>query len=526
MRKTTITQTIVTTQQMQQIENQLFAHQMPIASLMEKVALLSSQKIEQLYPQNKYDKVGIIVGCGHNGGDGLVIARELHLNGYDVYLYAPLANKSKNLTLQHLNYAQFLGLNFVQQIEELQQCNFIIDSLLGFGLQRSIEGRLFQDIEFVNQLSQPVVSIDIPSGINSDTGTVQGIAIKATDTFCLGLWKIGLFQDNAVEYIGNSYLIDIGIPDHVVTEFINPRTAVELITPTKAKAILPLPRRVNTHKYRQGNIALICGSARYAGAALLSGYGANSGGVGMLTMVVPSSVKPLINQNIPMALVIGSNETNTGEMNTIPIHPDDLSKYDVIGFGMGFSREVTSLARQFVGQLLASQNTLLIDADGLNLLAEENVYSLLSQRQGITILTPHEGEFKRLFPDIDLTKNRLQGVQQASREANCIILLKGAKTMICDRGGHTWVINKSTPALARGGNGDVLSGLICALVSQGDYTKYSVADMVALAAWLHQQAGILAVEDVSEMGVDGVTLADYIVKAIKQLTIKQLTINN
>ena len=506
---------VVTAQEMQNIEAEIFVHAMPVASLMEKAALLSSQKIKSLFPHSKYPSVGIIIGCGHNGGDGLVIARELFLQGYDTCLYIPLADKSKALTAQHLEYAQFLGITIVQDIHLLRKCHFIIDGLFGFGLQRAITGTLAQDIEIINQWQKPVVSIDIPSGIDTNTGQVLGTAIKATDTLCLGLWKLGLFQAPALPYVGNLHLIDIGIPNALVSKEIEVSQGVEIMTVSKVKRILPLPRPINTHKYRQGNTLLICGSNQYAGAALLAGYGAKSGGVGMLTMAVPPSVKPLINNNLPIAVIVPMNETETGVIEFTELNNLDLSKYDVIAFGMGISRHLASSAERFLSQLLTSAKILLLDADGLNLLTKiDDWLNVLSQRMGMTILTPHDGEFKRLFPDIDLESNRLEGLCIGAKKANSIILLKGAKTMICDRGQHTWIINQGTPALARGGSGDVLSGFISALVAQGDYQSYSLADMVAVAAWLHQQGGVLAVQDVTELGVDGIVLSNYITKAI------------
>ena len=505
---------IVTAQQMQNIEKQIFVHAMPVASLMEKAALLSSQKIQSLYPLIAYPTVGIIIGCGHNGGDGLVIARELFLNGYDISLYVPLADKSKALTAQHLDYAKFLGINIVQDLDVFQNCHLIIDGLFGFGLQRAITGTLANDIEIINQWQKPIVSIDIPSGIDTDTGRVLGTAIKATDTLCLGLWKLGLFQGPAIEYVGKLHLIDIGIPNDLVSKEIDLSQGIEQMTESKVKQILPIPRHINTHKYRQGNTLLICGSSQYAGAALLAGYGAKSGGVGMLTMVVPPPVKPLINNNLPMAVVFPTRGNDAGIIEFADLDHLDLSRYDVIAFGMGISRNLNSSAPQFLHQLLTNAQILLLDADGLNLLTEIDWLGALSQRNGITIMTPHEGEFKRLFPDIDLQTNRLEGLRKAAQRANSIILLKGAKTIISDRGQHTWVISEGTPALARGGSGDVLSGFISALVAQGNYDLYSVADMVAVAAWLHQQGGILAAQDVTEIGVDAVVLSDYLIKAI------------
>lgn len=500
---------VVTTEQMQNIENAMFARGMPIASLMEKASLLSSGKIADEYPLSKYPLIGFIIGCGHNGGDGLVIARELFLRGYRVRLYTPLADKCKDLTAQHLQYAQSLPLEFVESIEALQDCNLIIDCLFGFGLNRPIDGFLKDDLILLNQWQKSIVSIDVPSGIHTDTGKVLGVAVKAEMTLCLGLWKLGLFQSPAWEYTGKLIRIDLGIPPDIYLS--HHPLDVNIITSEKVRQTLPLPRAVNTHKYRQGNLLLICGSRQYAGAGLLSAYGANASGVGMLTMLVPASLQPLINQHIPSALVIACEETPTGVINSIPNL--DLSKYKTIGFGMGITKEITPSLKTILTNILHSQASLLIDADGFFHLLNLDFPRILSQRQGETILTPHEGEFKRLFPHLSLEDNRLEALKQASAETNSTILLKGAKTMISDKGKENWIIKEGTPALARGGSGDVLSGFIAGLVAQ---TSHSMGEIVAVGGCLHQQAGILASEDLTELGVDGVTLSRYLVQSIKK----------
>lgn len=503
---------IVTANQMQEIEQKMFAQGMPIASLMEKAALFCAQKIYQDYPLTNYKKVGFMIGNGHNGGDGLVIARELFFKNYQVKLYTPLAHKSKDLTAQHLQYAKFLNLDFVTNIHDLKHCDLIIDCLFGFGLNRHINNSLADDILTINNWQKPIISIDLPSGIHTDTGEVLGIAIKATHTLCLGLWKLGLFQYKAWEYTGKIDKIDIDIPDHLVAEIINKFPTIKLMTVAKVKAVLPLPRAINTHKYKQGNLLLICGSQEYAGAALLAGYGAKSSGVGMLTLALPESLKILIINHLPFALVIGLPEINTEEI--IPDEMLSLNKYDTIVFGMGISKKNQFLTEEFFEKILNIEKILIIDADGFNYLLRGNFLETLSQRKHPTILTPHEGEFKRLFPDLDLSIDRFSTLQKAAKRINSTILLKGAKTMISHRGEKNWIINEGTPALARGGSGDVLSGFIGGLVAQIDLTQHPIDEVVATAAWLHQQGGILAAKDYTQMGVDGVTLANYINKAI------------
>ncbi|WP_324282112.1 NAD(P)H-hydrate dehydratase [Cyanobacterium aponinum UTEX 3221] len=550
MIKTSIT---VTAKQMQEIEERIFSEGMPVASLMEKAAVFASQKITQLYPLNLYQKVGLIIGCGHNGGDGLVIARELFLQGFQVSLYIPLREKSKDLTKQHLQYAEFLGIASVEFIEDLSTCDFIVDCLFGFGLTRNIEGKLREDIIWLNQQSIPVVSIDIPSGIHTDTGNVLGIAVKAVYTLCLGLWKVGLFLSSAVEYTGSLHLIDIGIPESLLmgegiknddeereernpplyppnseerkreknqTENVNysfhcqsvSETNPRIITKEDVKNCLPLPRHVNTHKYKQGNLLLICGSNQYAGAALLAGYGAKCGGSGMITFAVPHGLKKTLISHFPWALVIGLPVKEEGTI--ISLRNLDLNKYDAIAFGMGIGREVSAYQEQTLAPILNSEVPLIIDADGLNILAEGRYWQTIKQRKSPTILTPHIGEFKRLFPQLNLSENSLEVLKMASKMTNTTILLKGAKTLVSEKGINNWIVNLGTPALARGGSGDVLSGFLGAVIAQTNLNIFPVAKVVATCGWLHQQGGILAAQNHTEMGVDGVTLSEYINKAV------------
>ena len=237
---------VVTTEQMANIEGKIFAGGMPVAALMEKAALLTSQRIQQLYPLHTVDKVGVLVGPGHNGGDALVIARELHLQGYDVCVYCPFT-KLKELTQQHANYAHSLGIPYHNDLESLNHCQLIIDGLFGFGLKRSLSGNLAIDVDRLNQWSIPVVSVDIPSGLHTDTGEVLGTAVKATHSLCLGLWKPVYFQDQALAYTGIAEKIDFGIPLKDIFSTIPQPIPLQLLHKTLALGFLPLPRPQLTH---------------------------------------------------------------------------------------------------------------------------------------------------------------------------------------------------------------------------------------------------------------------------------------
>ncbi|MBE9222796.1 NAD(P)H-hydrate dehydratase [Cyanobacterium stanieri LEGE 03274] len=507
------TTTLVTAEEMKLIEEEIFSAGMPVASLMEKVALKTAQKIKELYPiKEKKISLGFMVGCGHNGGDALVIARELYYQGYDIVIYPPLIEKFKELTAHHFKYASSLGIKIVSNIKALSICHIIVDGLFGFGLTRKITDNLAEDIAIVNQWNKPIISIDIPSGINSDTGAVLGIAIKATHTLCLGLYKKGIWQDRALEYLGQVERIDFNIPPAFIDKITAEFPTTELLTQEKVQEILPLPRHVTTYKYKQGHLLLICGSKEYAGAALLSAYGARSSGVGMVTMVVPDSLKPLINSQLPEMLVIGCRETSLGSIETLPLL--DWQKYQWVCCGMGLTKEAVSVVKK----VIASGCDILLDADALNIVANYYLLDELKNRHGKTVLTPHDGEFERLFPDLPFVgmADRIEETRQGAIALNATILRKGAKTIISDNI-NTWIIPHGTTALARGGSGDVLSGFIGGLLAQNNFTDTISVDTVGAAAWLHQRGGILASEDLSTLGVDGVTLSQYILKAVNEL---------
>ena len=496
---------------MREIEGRIFEAGMPVAALMEKVAGLIASRIQALYPRSYQYRVGVLVGPGHNGGDALVVARELHLQGYDVLIYRPIT-KLKELTANHAQYAASLGIPVYEQISPLHQCDLIIDGLFGFGQTRSLEGDIAESINQLNQWSQSIVSIDLPSGIHTDTGEVLGTAIRATRTLCLGLWKLAFLQDQALEYCGEAELIDFGIPLMDVWAILGQPTGIQRMTDATAKRFLPLSRAAVTHKYKQGHLLLICGSRRYAGGAILTGLGARASGVGMLSIAVPESLKPLLVSHLPEALIIGCPETPEGAIARLP-DAVDLSKYNAIACGPGLTLD----AQPVVQQVLEAECPLVLDADGLNSLAELRTIPTLLRRKAPTVLTPHEGEFKRLFPDSgDFLPDRVSAVRKASQLSKAVVLLKGARTAIAHPGGSVWLIPESTPALARGGSGDVLTGLLGGLIAQEALRQQPLEATVATAAWWHAQAGILAAKERTVLGVDAFTLTQFLISVVRQ----------
>ena len=497
-------QVVVTIAQMQAIENLIFQSGMPVAALMEKVALRIFQRLAELYPAHKFPKVGILVGSGHNGGDALVVARELYHQGRQVKVCS-MMSKHKPLTRVHACHAKAIGIPFVS-LTELQDCDLLVDGIFGFGLERDVVGDLANSFNLINSWQIPIVAIDLPSGLNCDRGDVMGTAIRATHTLCLGLWKRGLLIEQALPYIGIIERVDFDIPDQFIMEVLGDRHPLWRVDPHIClRQYLPIPRPIAVHKYNLGHLLLVVGSHRYAGAAILAALGAKATGVGMLSIAVPASLKLLVLAQVPDALVIACPETDSGAIYSLD--GLDLQKYQAIVCGCGLSLDAISVVKQTID----SDIPLVLDADGLNAIspvADPNFIRQLHSRSNPIIFTPHGGEFDRLFPDL-MAGDRLDALMAAVELCHATILLKGARTMISflqDQKPVLWINPESTPALARGGSGDVLAGMIGGLLAQG----LSASESAIVAAVWHSQAAISLANQRSIMEVDPVSLAHHL----------------
>lgn len=514
MKNRNINSFVVTAEQMQNIEERLFKAGFPVAALMEKVAGLTTQRILQIiadhYQPNSIQNIGILVGPGHNGGDALVIARELFFYGYNIKVYCPF-HKLKELTASHGNYVKSLAINFSNHPQDIKDCDLLIDGLFGFGLERKITGELADHINLINSWQKLIFSIDLPSGIHTNTGAILGTAIQAQYTLCLGLWKLGLLQEQATDYVGNLELIDFQIPLADIQAILSEHPTIKNITASEVAPYLPLPRPRTNHKYKNGHVLIIAGSQSYTGAAILAGLGARASGVGMVSIAVPESIKPILNYHLPEALIIGCPQTATGAISSLPEYID-LTKYRAIACGPGLTKD----AELVVKQVLRADSPLILDADALNILADQGLVNF-SQRPANTLITPHTGELQRLFPVLGerINQDRVFVTQEVARISGAITLLKGARTIIADQQ-NIWINTESTPALARGGSGDVLTGLIAGLwaVDGGDHPLINI---VNLAVWLHSQAALLGVKERTELGMDAFTLTSYLIPAIQSL---------
>lgn len=495
----------VTAAQMRAIEGALFDQGMPVAALMERAIQGLTECLVHHYPRERFPRVGVWVGPGHNGGDALGVARELHLRGYGVLCHCPF-DHLKDLTAQHWHYAQWLGVASTPMVAALCQMDLILDGGFGFGLTRPLTGAIAAMVEVLNQSGLPIVSIDLPSGIHTDTGEVLGTAIRADRTLCLGLWKRAFVQDAALPYLGETTLIPIGIPPQAL-----PADLPDCRWWQTAEAIahLPLRRDLLSHKYRQGHLLLIAGCQRYSGAAILATLGARGAGVGMVTVAVPRSLQGLLQSQAPEALVLPCGETTTGEIEQLP-EDLDFSRYQAIALGPGLGPGRGQLWRRVVSRF-PEDRPLLVDADGLNQLAAIPDWWRWSQGRSL-VITPHAGEFQRLFPDLG-SGDRVTQVQRAGDRFGGVLLLKGARTLIA-AGGAIRAIANGSPALARGGSGDVLTGLLGGLLAQ---TSGALLSTVASGAWWHGETARRIAQDRTLLGCDPLTLAQRLIPTLGAL---------
>ncbi len=515
-RQAAIASIVVTADQMRRIETHMFDQGMPVPALMEKVAGRITSWILDSFPYSEYPLVGVLVGPGHNGGDALVVARELWFQGYRVVVCCPL-ERQKDLTAAHLGFIRSLGVAVSSDFEALEDCTVLIDGLFGFGLERPLEGNLATAVDQINRWPQPVVSIDLPSGLHTDTGEVLGTTLVATHTLCLGLWKRAFCQSQALAYLGETHLIDFDIPDSAIHSVLEAPPQVQRITLPTARQRLPLPRTPDTHKYRVGHLLVVAGSRQFSGAAILTGLGARASGAGMLTLAVPESLRLAVVGQMPEALVLGCPENDSGAMANLPADLD-FDQYDAIACGPGLSRQAEAVLKT----ILNVPKPLVLDADGLNLLADLSPLEVLPRRPAPTLLTPHPGEFNRLFPDLNAGLDAGDSARAAAHHSRAVILLKGACTAVAHPDGRLWFMNDSTPALARGGSGDILTGLIGGLLTQQVATMVEpssdlVLDAAISSAWWHARAAQLAATDCTELGVDPKTLATYLNPALAEV---------
>jgi NAD(P)H-hydrate epimerase len=480
---------LVSSEQMAQLEQQLFASGLPVEALMEKAALAISARLLR-EPEALRQGVLLLVGPGHNGGDALVVARELHLAGVRVRLWSPF-ERHKPLTNSHWRHARWLGIERLSSSPDPAEDTLWIDGLFGIGQRRS-PGEEIETLLGDRARLRPdqLVAIDTPTGLCADSGRLLGSwAARARRTYCLGLIKHGLVQDRALAWVGQLVRLDLGLPAALL-EQLPPTQPLGLSGLDQSSAPSPQPAP-EADKYGRGRLLVVSGSAAYPGAALLSLLGASASGCGSLRAAVPVPVAQQLWSLLPH-VVLGPP----------PGEPGALDRFDAVligpGLGPAASAERPAASQLFWEALQAFTGLVVIDADGLNQLAAGaggEPMAWLQARQGATWLTPHGGEFARLFPDL-ASEPPLEAAAAAAARSGAALLLKGARSVIAAPDGRRWQLLEAAPEAARAGAGDVLAGFAAGrgAVAMAAGVSPGEASTLALAALNHAQAGLAARE--------------------------------
>jgi ADP-dependent NAD(P)H-hydrate dehydratase / NAD(P)H-hydrate epimerase len=492
--------------------------------LMESAARGAFRYIMNQWPG--IESAAVFCGKGNNGGDGLVMARYLLNQGIELTVF--LLARQKDLKGDaKLNLDRFLNqggelaeIAAEQELEELFPATFktdlIVDAIFGTGLDSEVKGLARKAIETINVVSEdqltPVLAVDIPSGVNADNGQVMGAAVQADATVTFGLLKVGQMVYPGAECCGDLELIDIGIPS-------------ELTEPVKTFAIddelafaMLKPRDPDAHKGDNGHTLVLAGSQGKTGAAYMAGMSALRAGAGLVTLGAPASLLEIF-------------EAKAVELMTEPLPDGPAKSFDqssvkrarelmggkdcvALGPGIGQAQGIDDFVREV---LTAAEAPLVIDADGLNSLARQ--MQLLKKTRAPIILTPHPGEMARLsgMDAGELNWDRVAVARRFAQEWNVVLLLKGARTVVASPEGEVFINLSGNSGMASAGMGDVLTGIIAGLLSQG----YEPLEAAALGAYLHGRAGDLALEDLGGIGIIASDLIDRI-PAVRAYLHKQI----
>ncbi|HBS46283.1 MAG TPA: bifunctional ADP-dependent NAD(P)H-hydrate dehydratase/NAD(P)H-hydrate epimerase [Paenibacillus sp.] len=434
----------------------------------------------------------ILVGKGNNGGDGLAAARYLRETGIAVTLvYAvPPESLSGEAALQR-DAAAAMGLPamvYGRDRVDLAECSGILDALLGTGAAGAPRGAYAELIAAANSSGKMIVSADIPSGLNADTGETHEPCIHASVTVCLAFLKRGLLQYPGAGAAGHVKVRAIGIPTSLAT---NIGVQVHLLTPEVLHAHLgvDLARRRSPegHKGTYGHVLLAAGTLRMSGAGLLSARAALRAGCGLVTWALPQKLLPSIIGSAPELMLadVGSNEDGTWQAGSVSELLKLSKERDVLAVGPGLSRFETDT--EWLRNLWEGTDCpLVIDADALNILADADYKSWASRRHPV-ILTPHPGEMARLarITTAEVQRDRISLAMGYAKEHGVTLVLKGAHTVIATPEGQAYVNTTGHPGMGTGGAGDVLTGIISSLLAQG----LNEAQAAAFGVYLHGLAG-------------------------------------
>ena len=481
---------VLTTSEMERADHLTIASGRPGFALMLSAGQAVAEAAMDLAEEGP---IVVVAGRGNNGGDGFVAAAELAARGREVSVV--LLCERDSLQGDAASAARgwkYPVLPFNPQA--LGKPALIIDALFGAGLNRPVRGEPEEMIEAINANGAPVLAVDLPSGINGTTGFVMGAAVRATETVTFFRRKPAHLLLPGRMHCGRVHLADIGIPRSVLGE-IRPQTFENV--PDTWHASFPVPR-VDGHKYARGHAVVLSGEMASTGAARLAARGALRAGAGLVTVASPREALA-VNAAALTAVMVRAVDTpiEFGELIA-----DRRFNTCVIGPGAG----IGDRTRDFVHTAVAAQKHLVLDADALTSFAEapDRLFeSIKAPADPQVVLTPHEGEFPRLFSDMSNKnpgRSKLERVRDAAQRCGAVVLLKGADTVVAAPDGRATIASNAPPWLATAGAGDVLSGIVAAMLAQG----VPAFEAASIGVWMHGEGareagpGLIA-EDLPEV---------------------------
>jgi hydroxyethylthiazole kinase-like uncharacterized protein yjeF len=477
----------------------------PVEALMDRAGRAVARAVIRLATGRYGRRVVVVCGKGNNGGDGFVAARVLRREGLAVRcLFVGDRTGVRGAAAHHLGLLDRAGVRLEQfDRDALAGADVIVDALFGTGFRGRAEGPAAAAIDAMNDASAPVVAVDIPSGVDGLTGAVAGPAVKASVTVAMAAMKVGTAIGAGAVHSGTLEIADIGIavsqPSLRMTE--------------ERDVAAALPRRaLDSHKRSHGAVALLGGSSGMSGAVVLAARAAVRAGAGYATAGVTAAVEPIVSGAIPEVLTrIVAAEQSLGPEALDEFKPV-LERADAvaIGPGLGAGARQTELVAETIKRV---DVPLVIDADGLNVLAGRT--DELRTRPAPTVLTPHPAELGRLLDMStgDIQADRVAAVRRATSALDCVVLLKGYRTLVSGQRGEVVINPTGGPELATAGTGDVLTGIVVALVAAG---VESFSATVA-SAYIHGLAGSVAAERYGESGVLAGDVAESVPAAIARL---------
>lgn len=494
---------LVTSNQMRDIEARVFASGISQPALMERAGGAVAIALAERLGGARARRVLILVGPGNNGGDGLVAARHLHDEGADVrvYLLADRPAADANLAALTDRDVEIVELDEAGDVavlvRDLRRADAVVDAVLGIGTQRPLSGTLAAVFDVLRSRRCPFFAIDVPTGVNADTGAVDPYAADADVTFALGFSKLGLHMLPGSLNAGEVTVLDIGIEE--VAQALDGAIGVEIMTSDWVRSVLP-QRPLISNKGTFGRVLVVAGSPMYTGAATLACLGALRAGAGLVTLACREPVRAAVAAHLAEVTFLPlPGDPDEPDAETVSHVAAALSAYDalLIGPGLGMALGTQELVRQLVTAPEASDLPVVIDADGLNALARQ-----LNWHESMVckaVLTPHPGELARLTRSTtpDVQADRLGVARRCVETWGQTLVLKGAQTVIAAPEPPVRLSPFANALLATAGTGDVLAGTIAGLLAQG--VEAPVA--AGLGVYLHGAAAELYADEYGMSGL-------------------------